>query len=271
MSARTVVVTGANTGVGRATAEALAARGDRLVLACRRPARAAPVRDAIVAAGGRVDVVALDLGDLASVRRAAAEVTAIAPRVDVLINNAGVGGARGRTRDGFELAFGVNHLGHFLWTRLLAPAVVDGGRVVHVVSGSHERVDRVDWDRLRGPTRSWTGVREYAVSKLCQLLFHHELARRAPRLSSLAADPGDVASDGWRHVPWPVRPLLKCGMASPAQGAQTPVFCASSPALEGVTGRLYAARRERAPSPIARDAALARELWARSEAWVSGR
>lgn len=256
----TFVITGANTGVGRATAEALASPGTHLVLACRSRTKA----EAVLASIGdraRVDVVELELGDLASVRRAACEIAALAPRVDALINNAGVGGARGVTKDGFELAFGVNHLGHYLLTRLLVSRCA---RVVHVTSGSHARARGVDFEALRRPTRSLTGLREYAISKLCTMLFHHELARRG--VLSVAADPGDVASDGWRHVPWPARPLLTCRMRPPAEGARTSVWCATEASI--VPGRLYHERRERAPSALSRDEDLARALVARSAEWA---
>ena len=257
LEGRRYAITGANTGIGRATAEALAARGADVVIACRSAARARGVLDALGDAGALVD---LDLADLDSVRRGAEALAALGP-YDALINNAGVGGTRGVTKDGFELAFGVNHLGHYLLTRTLAPAFV-----VHVTSGSHERVERLDLDRVRGPTRSWTGLPEYAASKLCTMLFHHELDRRG--VASVAADPGDVASDGWRHVPWPVRPLLTWRMKSPEQGASTPVYCAADAPRPEITGKLFCDSVERAPSPLSLDAALATELWERSAAWT---
>ncbi len=254
----TIVITGANTGIGRATAEALAAPGVHLVLACRSRERA----EAVVSSIGdraRVDVVEVELASLASVRRAAAVLREL-PAVDVLVNNAGVGGARGLTEDGFELAFGVNHLAHYLLTRSLAPR-----RIVHVGSGSHERARALDFGALRARTASWTGLREYAVSKLCTMLFHLELTRRG--CFSVVADPGDVASDGWRHVPWPVRPLMTCRMQPPSSGARTSVRCAIDPSIE--RGRLYYDERERAPSELARDEALARALWAKSAEWTA--
>lgn len=258
---RHAVITGANTGVGRATAEALAARGFALTLACRSEARGAPVAAALGAA-----LVPLDLSDLRSVQRAAAEIAR--RRVDVLVLNAGVGGARGRTAQGFELAFGVNYLGHFALTEALKHSLVPDARVVHVGSGSHEQVRAIDWSALTRSTRTLTGVREYAVSKLCNVLFGFELARRFAGTArrSVIADPGDVASDAYRHVPWPARALLTCGMASPAQGARTSVFCATDDEVQ--TGTLYADCVPRRASALAQDAELARELWTRSEAWL---
>jgi len=251
LSGRVYLVTGANTGVGRATAEALGRRGARVILACRSEARAA---DALRSVPGS-RFLRLDLGDLDSVRAAAASLGAL--RLDALVNNAGVAGARGVTRQGFERAFGVNHLGHFLLTRLCR-----FDRVVHLGSGSHERARSLGLEAARAPTRSLTGFREYARSKLAVMLFHHALVRRGVR--SLVADPGDVASDAWRHVPWPVRPLITCRMKAPAEGAETPVWCAT----EAVAPGLYCDRAPRAPAPLARDDALAEGLWAASERWA---
>ncbi len=264
LEGRTFVITGANTGVGRATAEALAARGARLVLACRSAARASEVMADIAALGSEASLVELELASLSSVERAARAIAESAPRVDVLINNAGVGGTRGLTEDGFELAFGVNYVGHYLLTRLLLPALRDA-RVVHVTSGSYLRCHGIDFEAARRRTASITGVPEYAVSKLATMLFHHELARRA-LVTTLAADPGDVASDGWRHVPWPIRPILTCRMKPPAKGALTSVHCASAPDL--ASGTSWVDRRPQQPSALSRDEALARELWDRSAAWV---
>lgn len=269
---RRVVITGANIGVGRATAEALARRGAHVVLACRSRERALPVRHAIRAEGGEASIVTLDLADLRSVARAAGRI-AEAP-FDVLIDNAGVGGARGVTADGFELAFGVNYLGHFALTRALLGSLRPGGRVVHLGSGSHERAPGLDLEAARRPTRSFTGVPEYAHSKLCVMLFHAELSRRlaGTGLSSVAADPGDVASEAYRHVPWPVRAWMTRGMKAPAEGARAPSFCATDARAQN--GRLYEAGREgvaveRAPSERAADPALAAELWRWSEAQLA--
>jgi len=263
VSARRFVVTGANCGVGRSIAESLAADGHRVVLACRSEARAQDVLRSTASTPGAVELVRLDLGDLASVR-AAADRIARAP-VDVLINNAGVGGARGRTADGFELAFGVNFVGHFALTRALEAALAPDGRVVSLGSGSHEQARAVDLVAARRPTRSLTGIPEYAVSKLCVMLFAAELARRfaGTGRKSVVADPGDVASEAYRHVPWPARAWILCGLSSPDEGARTPLWCATSP--DARNGALYADGREREPSPLATDAALARALWAWAE------
>lgn len=267
LAERRFVITGANTGVGRATAEALAARGAEVWLACRSEARAAEALETIAAGPGRGRFVEVDLGCLEGVARAADALAAVGP-FDALINNAGVGGARGQTVDGFELAFGVNHLGHFLWTRRLLGSLRSGGVVVHLGSGSHERAGRPRFDAFRRPTSTLTGVREYATSKLCVMLFHHELSRRLDGVSarSIAVDPGDVASDAFRHVPWLLRAILTRGMPTPEAACVTSVACATDPSF--AHGGLYAHLAPRAPAPLTLDLNLAAQLWARSEAWV---
>jgi NAD(P)-dependent dehydrogenase (short-subunit alcohol dehydrogenase family) len=271
LEGRTVVVTGANAGIGRATALALARRGAHLVLAGRSRPRTEPVLAAIRAAGGRAEFVELDLGRLASVRSAAAEVLALAPRIDVLVNNAGMAGARGRTADGFEVHFGVNHLGPFLLTSLLLPALTgEGARVVNLSSNAHRRVAALDFAALQGPTRSHTGYPEYGVSKLCNVLFTRELARRCgpggPH--AYAVHPGVVASDIWRRLPWPIRPLATALMRSNEDGARTTLHCATSPAAAPESGEYYEDEARSEPSPLALRDDLARELWERSAAWA---
>ena len=264
-----VVITGASTGVGRATAIALARGGAEVVLACRSVERGEVVRREIEAQGGRAEVIELELASLASVRRAA---DVLCEReIDVLINNAGVGGARGLTADGFELAFGTNALGHHLFTRLLLPRLSPSARVVHLGSVSYARAgDRIDLARLEGSTRSLTGIHEYAVSKLAVMLLHHELARRLAlsrsMVMSVVADPGDVASDAYRHVPWPARVLLTRRMKSCDQGAETPVFCATSPEVEN--GGCYVGRARFTPTRAAMHDDEARALWERCARWV---
>jgi NAD(P)-dependent dehydrogenase (short-subunit alcohol dehydrogenase family) len=270
---RTVVLTGANAGIGRAAAEALARQGARLVLAGRSRPRTAPVLAAIRAGGGRAEFVELDLGDLASVRRAAGEVLALADRIDVLVNNAGLAGARGLTKDGFEVHFGVNHLGPFLLTNLLLPKVVaasPGARVVNVSSNAHKRAASLDFEALRAPTRSWAGYPEYGVSKLCNVLFTRELARRVggAGVHAYAVHPGVVASEIWRRVPWPIRPIATAFMRSNEEGARTTLHCAASAAVARESGEYYEDEARSEPSALARRDDLARELWERSARWT---
>jgi retinol dehydrogenase-12 len=274
LAGRTFLVTGGNTGIGLATARGLAARGGRVHIACRSAARAQAAVAAITAATGndRVGFLPLDLADLASVRACAQAFLGLGEPLHALINNAGVGGARGLTADGFELAFGTNHLGHFALTRALADhlAASAPARVVTVASDAHYRAPGVNFGWLRQPTRSRTGLPEYAVSKLCNVLFSQELARRmAGRgVTCYSLHPGVVASDIFRRVPQPFRSVIKLFMISPEQGARTPLYCATDPGLAGASGRFYDNCAERAPNPVA-TAELAGRLWAQSEEWAA--
>ena len=271
---RTFVVTGANAGIGRATAQELARRGGRVILACRSEEKTAPVVDDIVRDTGnsQVEYLHLDLGDLDSVRESAKELLTRDTPIHVLVNNAGVGGQRGETAQGFELNFGVNHLGHFLLTTLLLDRLRQCGpaRVVNVSSDSHYQPKGIDFDSLRQPTKSFSGIAEYGVSKLANVLFTQEMARRVPstELSASAVHPGVIASDIWRRVPWPIRPVMTLFMRSPERGAETSVWCATSPDLEGESGGFYANSRPKEPSGVATEE-LGRELWKRSEEWTA--
>lgn len=277
----TSLVTGANTGIGRATAHALARRGDRVIFACRSAASTLPAIEAIAADTGNdaLEHLALDLGDLASVRSAAAGLVARDEPIHVLVANAGVAAQRGVTAQGFELAFGVNHLGHFLFvTELLAllrassPAP-DGGpaRVVVVSSGSHRDADGIDWDAVRGPTRSVTGMPEYAVSKLANVLFVQELARRVPadELFVVGLHPGNlIGTDIVRRGPRVISALLKRFRPSPEVGARTSILCATSPDVLEHRGGYYSIEKLSTASAVATPE-LGAELWERSEAWTA--
>ena len=189
----------------------------------------------------------------------------------MLINNAGVAGRRGLTSDGFELLFGVNHLGHFALTTALLDRLADSApaRVVTVSSDAHYQAKGIDFTALRRRTRGITGLRAYAVSKLCNVLFSQELARRmAGRgVTTYALHPGVVASDIWRQVPRPVRGIMTARMLTTEQGARTSLYCATSPEVAGQTGRFYDNCQRARPSPVATES-LGQILWERSEAWA---
>ena len=273
LDGRTVLITGANTGIGAATTRALAARGATVVMACRSPQRAQPTRDEIAAATGNDDLhlLTLDLGDLESVRACAAEFIASGRPLHVLINNAGLAGSRGMTTSGFELAFGTNHVGPFLFTGLLLDRLraTAPSRIVNVASEAHYRAQGIDFDAVRAKTRTRTAFHEYGVSKLANVLHAQELGRRldGSGVTTYALHPGVIASDVWRQVPWPIRPLIKLRMRSPQEGAQTSLYCATAPDLASETGGYYEDCAAKAPGASATPE-LAAELWQRSEAWT---
>ena len=280
LTGRVVLITGANTGIGKATAADLAGRGAELILACRSEAKAQPVIEELRAASDNdaIDFLALDLGDLASVRRAAAEVLAVDRPLHVLVNNAGLAGQRGQTTDGFELAFGTNHLGHFLFTTLLLDRLRSSAgpevpaRVVNVASGSHFDAPGIDFDALQQSTPSVVGMREYSVSKLANVLFTQQLAQRVDpaEVAMFATDPGPVHTDVWRRIPGPIYAVFRRVMRlKPVEaGAAPSVFCVTEPGLEAQSGAYVDEHcRIVPPSPVATPA-LGLELWDRSEAWV---
>ena len=274
LAGRVALVTGANTGIGFVTARELAARGAHVFIACRcvekGQAAVAEIRKMI--GSEKVELLTLDLGDLDSVRACAATFLARDLPLHLLINNAGLAGAKGMTKSGFELAFGTNHVGPFLLTQLLldriklsAPA-----RIVTVASRAHTRVAGINWDDLRLPTKGKAGLPEYGVSKLANVLFSAELGRRlaGTGVATYSLHPGVVASDVWREVPALIRPLIKLLMISTEEGAATTLYCATSPDVSGETGLYYDKCRVKAPSKVGQDAALAAALWQRSVEWV---
>ena len=275
---RVALITGANTGIGLVTARELQKRGAHVFIACRSAKRAKAaldtIRSQLCTAPGCVgiEVLALDLGDFDSVRQCAQTFLARRLPLHLLINNAGLAGSRGLTKSGFELAFGVNHVGHFLLTQLLLERIKSAraARIVTVASRAHLRAPGIDWDAVRQPTKTLAALPEYGVSKLANVLFSAELARKlaGTGVTTYCLHPGVVASDVWRSVPWPLRPLLKLGMISTEEGASTTLHCAGSFEARHETGLYYDQCQVKTPGSVAQDVALAAELWRRSEDWV---
>jgi retinol dehydrogenase-12 len=274
LAGRTFLITGANAGIGYATAMALAARGARLHLTSRSKAKGEEAVAAIAAETGndQLNLLSLDLTSLASVRKCAQDFLALDEPLHVLINNAGVAGRRGLTRDGFELQFGVNHLGHFALTQALLPRLWESGqtRVVTVASDAHFQAKGIDFDVLRMKTKSIIGMREYSVSKLCNVLFTQELARRlaSTHTTAYSLHPGVVASQLWGRVPPPFRQIMTRRMLTTEQGAQTSLYCATSPEVVRESGNYYEDCRRKDPSRVATPE-LATQLWSYSEKWAS--
>ncbi|MDI5967312.1 oxidoreductase [Streptomyces sp. SL13] len=266
MTGRTVVITGANSGIGRAAARTLAARDARVVLAVRDPEKG---REAAALMTGHVEVRRLDLADLASVRTFAEGFT---EPVDVLINNAGVMiPPLSRTADGFELQFGTNHLGHFALTNLLLPQIRE--RVVTVSSNGH-KTGSIDFDDLNWQHKPYRAMTAYAQSKLANLLFTAELQRRLAEAGSpviaTAAHPGIAATnllkDGGR-----VRALAQRAATLLAQSDDDGALPTLYAAVADIPGNSYAGpsgflEGRGAPKLVgrsakARNAELARRLW----------
>jgi retinol dehydrogenase 12 len=273
---KTVLITGANTGIGQATAKELARRGARVFFACRSEEKTRPVMEAITKETGNADLHFLELAldDLASVQKCAASFNARNEPLHVLINNAGLARVKGVTKQGFELTFGVNHLGHFLLTLELERALKAGtpSRVVVVASRAHARTNKpITDDELRGPAKSRTGWREYQVSKLANVLFTRELAKRWANsgITSYALHPGVIASDIWRTTAWPLRVIAMQFMRTTEQGATASLRCATAPELVSETGQYYGENGERLEcNPLAKDEAAATKLWEQSLGWV---
>jgi retinol dehydrogenase-12 len=273
LNGKTFLVTGANTGIGRETALALAEHGARVFVASRSEQKTRPLIDEIVARAGNsaVEFLHLDLGDLASVRMCASGFLRTGAPLHGLINNAGLAGQRGMTESGFELAFGTNYVGPFLLTGLLLGRLRESApsRIVNVSSVAHYRAPGIDYEAVRQPTKSLTAFAEYCVSKLGNVLHAQELARRlaGTGVTTYSLHPGGVASDVWRRVPWPVRPLITRRMLSPAQGARTSLYCATSPDVAAESGDYYDNCHRKEPSAVATPQ-LGAELWERSVGWV---
>ncbi|MEQ9082155.1 MAG: SDR family oxidoreductase [Sandaracinaceae bacterium] len=271
LEGRVFLITGANTGIGRSTALSLAERGATLYLACRSEARAKPVMDEVSACGASAHFLPLDLASLDSVRDCAKTFLDAGAPLHVLINNAGLAGKPGVTDDGFELTFGVNHLGHFLLTELLLERLKETPptRIVNVASQAHYRAKDIDWAALREKTKTTTGLPEYSVSKLCNVLHAKSLARalEGTGVTTYSLHPGVIASDVWRNVPWPVRPLMKLFMKTNDEGAETSLHCAASETAARQSGLYYDDCAPKEPSAPAKDAALADQLDEKSRAW----
>jgi NAD(P)-dependent dehydrogenase (short-subunit alcohol dehydrogenase family) len=277
MDGRTVVITGANSGVGKATAVALAAAGARTVITARSESRGRSALADIKSASGsdRVELEVFDLGDLASIRRGAAQILDRYDRIDVLVNNAGlVLSERSETVDGIEATFAINHLGPFLLTQLLTDRLVASApaRVVNVASTAHRSARRgLDFDDLQARGR-YSGMSVYGRSKLANVLFTAELARRlAGRgVTANSLHPGTVATgyarDGDANgvLAFGIK-VIKPFILTPEKGARTSVYLASSPEVAEVTGRYFVKCRAREPSAAARDEVAAARLWSVSE------
>jgi NAD(P)-dependent dehydrogenase (short-subunit alcohol dehydrogenase family) len=277
MQGKVVVITGSNDGIGKETAVGVAAQGATTVLACRNQnkADAAAVEVRQRTGNDDVEVVALDLADLASVRAAAGEILARWGRLDVLINNAGgIWTERQETAQGFEQTFGVNHLGHFLLTGLLLARITASApsRIINLTSVGHHAAWRgMRFEDLQSE-KGYAAMDAYGRSKLANILFTRELAARVKGtgVTVNAVHPGPVRSgfgmDGdMGGLMGLGNRLIRPFEISPSAGAKTSVYLATSPEVEGETGRYWVRRKPGHMSRQARSDAEAQRLWSESE------
>jgi NAD(P)-dependent dehydrogenase (short-subunit alcohol dehydrogenase family) len=270
VAGRTCLVTGATSGIGRCVAEDLARRGADVLLVARDPAKGLTVLDGLRSAhpSARVDLLTCELSEMADVRKLAAAVLDARPRLDVLVNNAGVSKfERTLTSDGFETTFAVNHLAPFLLTNLLLERLTAAAeaRVVTVSSEVHRQVKQVPWDDLQSE-HEFKPLAVYQRSKLMNIWFTRELARRTAGTSVAAncLSPGFVNTGLAREAKGGFGLFTKLSrpfQASPREGADTVVHVATSPEISGQTGLYFKKRKPVAPSELAQDDRQARQLW----------
>jgi retinol dehydrogenase-14 len=270
MTGKVVLVTGGTGGIGKATAIGLAALGARVGITGRDLTRAERVAAEIRTASGNpaVDPFAADMSSQAEVRRLAVAVLDAYPRLNVLVNNVGGFWAhRHLTVDGLELTFAVNHLASFLLTNLLLDRLKASAPARVVTVSSHVQAEgRIDFDDLQG-ARDYSGQAAYSQSKLANVMFANELARRleGSHVTATSLHPGFVRTDfGAEDQAWffsiishAVRPFLK----TPAQGARSSIYLASSPDMQGVTAQFFVNSKPKTANKVAYDADMTRRLW----------
>lgn len=267
LNGKIAIVTGANSGMGYTTVEALSDMGATVLMLCRSEERGMAAIASLTAKKERkLELILCDLGDYSSIRNAAEYVKANYPRIDILVNNAGfISLDRQETKEGIERQFGINHLGHFLLTSRLLDLMVPGSRIVNVASGAH-KVGRIHFDDIN-LKKNYNVVRAYSQSKLANVLFTKELARRLRkrRISVNCCHPGAVATnigiDRETGFGKTVTGLLKPFFQTPADGARTAIYLATDEAVRNKTGGYYYMCRPARSSKLSRDRNLAKKLY----------
>ncbi|XP_054650063.1 dehydrogenase/reductase SDR family member 13-like [Dunckerocampus dactyliophorus] len=279
LNGKTVIVTGSNTGIGKATALEVANRGARVILACRNKEKAEAAVFDIRRESGNAQIVFmhLDLASLKSVRSFVETFLTSEPRLDILINNAAHMGP-GHTEDGFGMAFGVNHLGHFLLTNLLLKRMQQcgPGRIINVAALLH-RLGNIDFSLVASkkdlvPGQSaWQNLQAYCNSKLCNVLFTRELANRleGSSVTCYSLHPGVINTELCRNMSWwqqfLLMPFAKIFFLDPEGGAQCTLYCALQEGIETLSGRYFSNCALQQLGRKGRDDALAKKLWEVSE------
>jgi NAD(P)-dependent dehydrogenase (short-subunit alcohol dehydrogenase family) len=281
MNDKVCVITGGTDGIGKAAAYGLAVQGARLLVHGRDPDKGERAVAELKARSGNpaIEFLPADFGSLAEVRRLAAAIMERTPRVDVLVNNAGsIFVKRTLSIDGLEMTFAVNHLAAFLLTHLLLPALKTGRttRVVTTASNAY-RYHKIPFDDLH-LTRNYSPMRAYGISKLANVLFTRELAKRleGTTVTATCMNPGFVRTNFGRDdneddvstVTKVVMGLVKRFARTPEKGAETVIYLASSPEVQGASGGYYVDRRLMSPAPAGRDDGAAERLWRVSERLV---
>lgn len=271
---KTALVTGANSGMGMATVEALSDAGAKVVMLCRSEARGREAFEKLTAGKGReIALMLCDLGDYESIRSFAAEFRKKFGKLDILVNNAGfISLDRQETREGVERQFGINHLGHFLLTTELMELMGEGSRIVVVASGAH-KAGKIHFDDIN-LTRGYNVVKAYGQSKLANVLFTRELARRLKDrgITVNCCHPGAVATNmgvnretGFGKT---ITGLLRPFFQTPAEGARTAVFLATDESVKEITGEYFYKCKIAKSSKRSHDMEAAGRLWELSERMV---
>ena len=280
LDGKTVVITGANTGIGKTTALDMSKRGAKVVMLCRDMEKAEKAAEEIrEATKGEVIVHKLDLADLASVRECAEQLGNSLEKIDILINNAGIMACpKMKTKDGFEMQFGTNHLGHFLLTNLLMPQLkkaAPGARIVNVSSLAHTN-GQMNWDDINYDNTTYDRFKSYSQSKLANVLFTKELARKGEGsgVNAYALHPGVIKTELGRHMEG-MGPVMKmmwrcCGafIKTPENGANTTIYCSVEESIADHNGRYYSDCAEKRPASQAENMDDAKKLWELSEGLV---
>ncbi|XP_064202191.1 retinol dehydrogenase 12-like [Anguilla rostrata] len=269
LDGKTVIITGANTGIGKETAKDLAKRGARIIMACRDMGRAESAHKEVVEDSKNQNIVVrkLDLADTKSIREFAEVINKEEEQVNILINNAGIMMCPfSKTVDGFEMQFGVNHLGHFLLTHLLFDLIKKSApaRIINLSSMAHA------WGTIKlddiNSEKGYSDKKAYGQSKLANILCTRSLAQRlqGTGVTVYAVHPGVVQTELWRHLSAPLKvtfAVMKPFTKTSVQGAQTSIYCAVAPELENETGQYYSDCAQANPSTAAKDDVMAQKLW----------